>query len=175
MSSSFTVLLTHTSRPWEWEKCRREYLAERYALHAGIDISDGLTLDLWRLAQESGCGAVLDLSAIPVSDAAHQLAAQQPGASALDHALSDGEDFELLLAVQLEEAERMCREQPLDVPITQIGRCIAQPGLYHKSDGNLTPLPPRGCTGHRTPGQRRERAAPAAQAPRSADSAGGVV
>jgi hypothetical protein len=27
----FTVLITHTSRSWEWQKCRREYLRDRYA------------------------------------------------------------------------------------------------------------------------------------------------
>ncbi|HEY1786267.1 MAG TPA: thiamine-phosphate kinase, partial [Pirellulales bacterium] len=31
-------------------------LADRYQLHAGIDVSDGLSLDLSRLASESGCG-----------------------------------------------------------------------------------------------------------------------
>ncbi len=32
-------------------------LASRYDLHAGIDVSDGLSLDLSRLAAASGCGA----------------------------------------------------------------------------------------------------------------------
>ena len=35
-------------------------LHERYELHAGMDISDGLALDLSRLAAESGCGAIVD-------------------------------------------------------------------------------------------------------------------
>ena len=39
-------------------------LNERYELHAGIDVSDGLSIDLARLAAESGCGAMLDVSAI---------------------------------------------------------------------------------------------------------------
>jgi thiamine-monophosphate kinase len=70
----------------------------RYTLHAGLDISDGLTLDLARMTLASGCGAEIDLSEVPVSEAAHQLALAD-GKSALEHALSDGEDFELLLAV----------------------------------------------------------------------------
>jgi len=33
----FTVFLTHTSRSWEWEKCRREYLRDRYARPGRLD------------------------------------------------------------------------------------------------------------------------------------------
>ena len=121
-------------------------LNERYKLHAGIDVSDGLSLDLWRVCQESQCGAVLDLTAIPIAPAAHQLAAQQAaGMTALDHALGDGEDFELLLAVPAAETERMLSEQPLDVPLTYIGQFIDRSGLWTRlPDGNLAPLAPRG-------------------------------
>jgi thiamine-monophosphate kinase len=121
-------------------------LADRYELHAGIDVSDGLSLDLSRLAAESGCGASLDLAQIPVSAAAAQLAAQTAdGRSALDHALSDGEDFELVLAVPPTVAEQILRDQPLAVPVTAIGEFVAEPGLWESSaDGSLRPLVPRG-------------------------------
>ncbi|MBS0210035.1 MAG: thiamine-monophosphate kinase [Planctomycetes bacterium] len=116
-------------------------LHERYTLHAGMDISDGLALDLSRLAKASGCGACLDLQAIPSAPAAHQLAAEQPGKTALDHALGDGEDFELLLAVPADEAARIVREQSLTVPITAIGRFVEQPGLWQSTpDGKPVPL-----------------------------------
>ena len=55
---------------------RHLLLAERYPLHAGIDTSDGLSLDLSRIAQESGCGAVIELDQVPVAAAASELAAQ---------------------------------------------------------------------------------------------------
>ncbi len=42
-------------------------LHERYELHAGIDISDGLALDASRLAEASGCGAVLSLDRVPIA------------------------------------------------------------------------------------------------------------
>ena len=89
-------------------------LAERYRLHAGIDASDGLSLDLSRVATESGCGAMVDLASVPVAEDARRLAANlADGSTPLDHALGDGEDFELILAVPPDEAARMLAQQPL--------------------------------------------------------------
>jgi thiamine-monophosphate kinase len=121
-------------------------LHERYQLHAGIDVSDGLALDLSRLCTESGCGAVVELDAVPIHEDARRLAAQKAdGRTALEHALGDGEDFELILAVPTDDAERMLSDQPLDVPLTRIGQFIAEPGLWQgDADGNRRPLEPTG-------------------------------
>ena len=122
-------------------------LADRYELHAGIDVSDGLSLDLSRLAGESGCGATVDVLQIPVAEAAHALAARDTaGRTALDHALSDGEDFELILAAPPEAAEAILRDRPLDLlPITDIGQFIDTPGLWQTlAGGPKQPLEPRG-------------------------------
>lgn len=121
-------------------------LAERYRLHAGIDVSDGLSLDLSRLAEESGCGAIVRVNAIPISSDAHRLAAQlADGSIALDHALSDGEDFELVLAVSPEDAAQMLADQPLDIPLTEIGEFIEEPGLWQlDAQQRRVPLLPRG-------------------------------
>jgi thiamine-monophosphate kinase len=121
-------------------------LHERYQLHAGTDISDGLARDLSHIATESNCGAMLDLADVPVSDAARRLAAaRNDGRIPLDHALGDGEDFELLLAVPPEEARRMLADRPLAVPLTVIGQFVSEPGLWQRaSDGKVTPLEPRG-------------------------------
>ena len=62
----------------------------RYARpKAMMDISDGLAMDARRLAQASGCGVRLEPGAIPCN----------PGVS-LESAVGEGEDFELLLAVE---------------------------------------------------------------------------
>jgi thiamine-monophosphate kinase len=126
----------------------REALAlhARYELHAGIDVSDGLSLDLSRLAAESQCGAAVKLAAIPVDPAAFELTRQQPaGPSPLEHALADGEDFELILAAAPGEAQRILQQQPLDIPITCIGRFVPQRGLWQENpDGTLAELTPRG-------------------------------
>lgn len=121
-------------------------LAERYELHAGIDISDGLSRDLAHLVEESRCGAVLDLASVPIANDAVRLSRQlADGSTPLDHALSDGEDFELILAVPPEEAERMIVEQPLGVPLTAIGRFVAEPGLWQETEqGKRIPVPVRG-------------------------------
>jgi thiamine-monophosphate kinase len=121
-------------------------LNSRYRLHAGMDISDGLSLDLSRLAAESRCGAVIELAAVPVSPAAQQLAGSGADErSAWEHALADGEDFELLLAAPPEEAERIVREQPLSIPLTRIGEFVAEAGLWRVDErGRREPLPPRG-------------------------------
>lgn len=106
-------------------------LMRRYELHAGMDISDGLAIDLARLSAESGCGAVVWTDAVPIAEDAYRLVEQlADGSSPLEHALTDGEDFELLLAASPEEAERILGEQPLGVPLTMIGEIVSEPGLW---------------------------------------------
>jgi thiamine-monophosphate kinase len=121
-------------------------LHAEYELHACMDISDGLSLDLHRMTRASGCGAILDLATIPISDAARQLSARsQDNLSPLEHALGDGEDFELILAVPAHEAERLVREQPLTIRLTRIGELIREDGLWHQdASGERVPLQPRG-------------------------------
>ncbi|HVW37645.1 MAG TPA: thiamine-phosphate kinase [Pirellulales bacterium] len=135
-------------RHFDFEPRVREALVvnERYELHAGMDVSDGLSLDASRLAEASGCGVALRLGAIPISSAAETLAAERnDGISPLEHALSDGEDFELLLAVGADEARRLLRDQPLGTSLTAIGEFVPEPGLWQVDlAGTRKPLPPRG-------------------------------
>ncbi len=122
-------------------------LAQVCHLHAGIDVSDGLSLDLSRVATESGCGALIDLSRVPISDAAYELTRRQADdRTALDHALADGEDFELILAVPPDDAARLISEHPVaPVRLTDIGEFVAEPGLWQLgADGRRQPLAPRG-------------------------------
>jgi thiamine-monophosphate kinase len=114
-------------------------LHERYELHAGMDVSDGLALDLSRLAAESGCGAVVDTERVPISAAARKLT------DSLQHALGDGEDFELLLAVPADVADQIVRDQPLDCSIALIGELILEQGLWQQTvAGRRAPLEPKG-------------------------------
>ena len=96
-------------------------LHDRFELRAGMDLSDGLAIDLRRLVAASGCGAEVNGEAIPISSVVREGAGDR--ASQLRQALGDGEDFELLIAADPEQAQRILEEQPLSVPITAIGRC----------------------------------------------------
>jgi thiamine-monophosphate kinase len=118
-------------------------LHERFQLHAGIDISDGLSLDASRLAAASGVGLLLDPTAIPISDAARRLS-ERDNRSPFEHAWGDGEDFELLLAVPTDVAETMIQEQPLDIPLTRIGEMIEAKGLWLETDDGPTSATPTG-------------------------------
>ncbi|RIK82660.1 MAG: thiamine-monophosphate kinase [Planctomycetota bacterium] len=121
-------------------------LGEQYDIRAAIDVSDGLAIDLGRMLAESGCGARLDLASVPISRAAEELAHRSAdGSSPLDHALGDGEDFELLLAVEANTAAKLIAEQPLGVPLTVIGQFVAEQGLWQRdAAGAISPLAPRG-------------------------------
>lgn len=123
----------------------REALAlhDTVNLHAMIDVSDGLAADLHHILEESGCGAVLTAEAIPVSAAAGELS-RTSGKSPLQHALGDGEDFELVFAVSPADGERLLREHPaLGVALTKIGECV-ESGLWLEESGERRPLAPTG-------------------------------
>jgi thiamine-monophosphate kinase len=120
------------------------WLAERLEVHAAIDVSDGLSLDLSRLAEASGVGACLNSDRVPVSEAARQLS-RSDGRSPLDHALGDGEDFELILAASQASAERFFAEHPdWTRRLTPIGQFIGDQGLWLRDGDALKPLAPRG-------------------------------
>lgn len=74
-----------------------EWLAGQHAVRAMLDLSDGLAKDLASL-QPANAVAVLEGPALPVSAAARR-AARRSGRSAVAHALTDGEDYELVFAV----------------------------------------------------------------------------
>lgn len=116
-------------------------LHELVDLHAMIDVSDGLAADLHHLCAESGCGAELDAAAIPVSEDAGRMNDTQ---SPLDHALSDGEDFELLFAVAPDAGRILIESQPLPgLLLSHIGHFVDQ-GVWLLRDGLREELPARG-------------------------------
>jgi thiamine-monophosphate kinase len=71
-------------------------LASRGKAHAAIDLSDGLSVDLLHICEESGLAAEIDTAAIPVHPLARQAEDDGWTPSALGLALHGGEDYELL-------------------------------------------------------------------------------
>jgi thiamine-monophosphate kinase len=110
-------------------------------LHAMIDVSDGLAADLHHICAESGCGAVLFAESIPIADAAR---GRKDGRSPLEHALGDGEDFELVFAVDAAEGRRLVEAQPVPgIRLFYIGEFVEQ-GFWLEETGQRRPLPPEG-------------------------------
>ncbi len=108
-------------------------LRRRFDIHAMIDVSDGLTADLGHLCEESGVGAVIEEACVPISNAARRLS-RRDRRPPLEHALSDGEDYELLFALPSGQAARLERSGLARV----IGEVAAMEGLYlRRRDGRL--------------------------------------
>ena len=119
-------------------------LARQYDVHAMIDLSDGLSVDLGHLCRESGCGADVAAAAVPIHPDAKTM--KDPLAAAL----GDGEDYELLFTLSPQDADRLLQEQPLDVPVSRVGRIVAGGEIaLVDSDGRRRPLEPSGWE-HRT-------------------------
>ena len=106
------------------------HLASRSLIHAMIDLSDGLSGDAAHLARESSVALVFNAALIPIHDDAHVLSARD-AVAALDHALHDGEDYELLIA----------GPEPHLNGCTPVGRVEAGTGVWIEQNGIRTPLP----------------------------------
>ena len=120
-------------------------------IHALIDISDGLSSDLGHiLAESGGLGAVLDAAAIPIHPDAHEMS-RRDRTPALDHALNDGEDFELCVVVAAEDAPRLLATSPAPGMLHNIGTVTKRPGLRLRTpDGQERPIEPEGFDHFRT-------------------------
>jgi len=124
-----------TGRHLEFEPRLEEarWLAEHFAIHAMMDISDGLAGDLRHILQASKVGAELLADAIPISREAKLAARVNPtGKPALVAALSDGEDFELLFTVASRDAVPLLdawKKQYPDLPLSCIGKITGETNL----------------------------------------------
>jgi len=110
-------------------------------LHAMIDVSDGLAADVNHLCTESRCGAVLRAESIPISDAALSM---QDGRSPLEHALGDGEDFELVFAVAPDDGHALLASQPVEgLTLVHVGEFVSS-RLWLEERGVRSGLEPKG-------------------------------
>lgn len=120
-------------------------LGEAGLATAMIDISDGLSTDLWHLLDESKCGAVIHANAIPIADCVHRYTSSAPTASPLQLALNSGEEYELLFTATAEDAAKIeLVSKALVVPITRIGEVVGGGELQLETGGRLESLPRSG-------------------------------
>jgi thiamine-monophosphate kinase len=110
-------------------------LARRLAgsghITAMIDLSDGLSRDLRHICRESKVGALIDAEKVPIHPDVLRLA---DSGSPLEHALHDGEDYELLFTIA-----------PGDVPAesTAIGTVTESLEMFLNSRQEQVSLQPR--------------------------------
>jgi len=102
---------------------------------AMIDISDGLSRDLRHICRQSGVGALIDASALPVHRDAVKLSIQT-GKRPIEHALHDGEDHELLFTAP--------NPPPLGFRVGEIIEIIEGTSILLSENGTNTPLEPLG-------------------------------
>lgn len=103
-------------------------------LHAMIDISDGLAIDADRIAEASGVMVVLDASQLDrVASAAARGLSRTNGRALIDRVLGDGEDFELLVAADIDAS---AADQLHLLPVGCVG---AGSGVHLQTGGD----PPR--------------------------------
>ncbi|MFK7910486.1 MAG: thiamine-phosphate kinase [Akkermansiaceae bacterium] len=89
------------------------WLTGNYDIHAMMDLSDGVGRDLPRLAAASGCEYQISLEDLPTT----------PGCD-YAKALGDGEDYELMFALNQTDIDDLMSDWPKnfpDLPLTKIG------------------------------------------------------
>jgi len=115
------------------------------AVHALIDVSDGLAPELHHIAAESGCGCEIFRAAVPVEPAA-ELVGRRAGIDPVDWALFGGDDYELVFTVAPEATGEVSEAlSSVGASCRPVGKAVSEKGvrLVHE-DGTRSDLPPAG-------------------------------
>ena len=124
------------------------WLAEHFAIHAMIDLSDGLAGDLRHILKASRVGAELLTTSVPISRAAKLASKAESSAKPpLLAALTDGEDFELLFTVASKDAVPLLdawKKQFPEIPLTCIGKITKGEGITLRGRTGVRPLSAHG-------------------------------
>ena len=110
---------------------------------AMIDLSDGLSRDLAHVCRYGGVGAVIEACNVPVHQDAVDM--RRDGHSPLEHALHDGEDYELLFtAPHWPRGNDLLLDASMIEACHHIGTITAEPGVWLRNRyGSREPLEPK--------------------------------
>jgi thiamine-monophosphate kinase len=89
------------------------WLTKSFSIHAMMDLSDGLGVDLPRLARASKVGFTIEMESLPFNRGVE-----------INDAISEGEDYELLFAISPRDSARLQKSWPKKfpkLPLTRIG------------------------------------------------------
>jgi len=90
------------------------WLTKNFPVHAMMDLSDGLGVDLPRLARASKVGFSVEMENLPLTRG-----------TKIDNAISEGEDYELLFAISPRQSKRLQKDWRRKFPkllLTRIGK-----------------------------------------------------
>ena len=137
------------ARRWKLTDVMTAHLKQRYLLPeprnalaaavlqyaaAAMDVSDGLAGDVAKLCRASGVAAEIDVSRVPLSEAARVAIATEE--TALETALSGGDDYEIVLTLAPERIAAFCAmAREAGVAVTEIGRIAAGQGARFMRGG----------------------------------------
>ena len=118
------------------------FLGSRHAVHALMDISDGLSTDVRRMARASGVDAVIERDALFVHPALRDV-----DGDALDLILNGGDDYELIASIDKRAFEHVARSfrSRAGRPLRAVGRFESGDGeVWLDRNGKREPLEPGG-------------------------------
>ena len=137
------------ARRWQLTNAMADHLEQRYLLPqphntlaeavlqhaaAAMDVSDGLAGDLAKLCRASSVAAAIDVSRVPLSDAARAAIAAAP--ELLETVLTGGDDYEIVLTLTPEKlAAFRAAAKAVGVAVTEIGNVQAGEGARFIQDG----------------------------------------
>jgi thiamine-monophosphate kinase len=135
---------------WRLSAPQSEYLVGRYLLpeprnalaaavlahaSAAMDVSDGLAGDLSKLCRASGVAADIDVSRVPLSEAARAAITADP--NLLETVLTGGDDYEIVLAVAPQKADAfLAAAHAAGVTAVDIGQLTLGEGARFVHNGN---------------------------------------
>lgn len=118
------------------------FLGSRRAVHALMDISDGLSTDVARMARASKVDAIIEHAGLFV-----HASLRDAGADPYDLILNGGDDYELLVAIERRAFPHVARtfSGRFGRPLRAVGRFTSGTGaVWIERDGKRVPLPAGG-------------------------------